>query len=145
MAMLHLVGLANANERERISRDIEIYGGTALGAYLKGGAVSAPSPPVSSDVCFQLPDFQPITLDLHLVKPNLCARHMCSPIRHQVVAVQVQLHLMALQSLLIGAEVRHGTCLSRRECAYGKGRCKNQKEHSAHDGLSPERKRAAGL
>jgi hypothetical protein len=47
------------------------------------------SAPVSSYVSFQLPDLQPILFDLQLVKPNLCAPCMCSPIRHQVIAVLV--------------------------------------------------------
>ncbi|MGZ4844433.1 MAG: hypothetical protein ACXVJ2_03965 [Candidatus Angelobacter sp.] len=59
-------------------------------------------------------DFQSITLDLHLVKPNLCARGMRSPVKHQAIAIPVQLEFLAAQPLLIGTEIGHRTRLSGR-------------------------------
>jgi hypothetical protein len=97
------------------------------------------SPPVSSDIGFQLSNFQAVALDLYLVKPNLCARCMCSPVRYQAVAVLVQLQFLPMQLLLIRAQISHGACLSKAKRTYGKGYCESQGEHSAHDRPSPLR------
>jgi hypothetical protein len=86
---------------------------------LKGRAISASGPPVSSDIRFQLLDFQSIALDLHLIKPDLCTRCMVAAIQCQTVAVLVQLEFLPMQPLLIRAEIRHGACLGKTKLTYG--------------------------
>jgi hypothetical protein len=54
-------------------------------------AIPVSGPPVSSDIRFQLLDFQSITLDLHLVKSDLRAMHgCCDPTSNGLI----QLHLL---------------------------------------------------
>jgi len=109
------------------------------------GAISVSGPPVSSDVRSQPLDFQSIASDLHLVKSDLCTRCVAASIQCQTLAVLVQLEFLAAQPLFIGAQIRHGTCLSKAKRAGYDGCCEGREEHSAHDGLSPQEETAAGL
>jgi hypothetical protein len=66
-----------------------------LKSLLVSCTIALPGSPVSSDVCFESSDFQSVSLDLRLVKPNLPARDMCAPVKHQAVTILVELEFLA--------------------------------------------------